>query len=111
MFQIVLPLAAPAVDVFALYGLLFLPWSSLALAWVALLLLQALTAAYALRLDRERLGPLWSLPFQQLVYRQVMYLVVVQSVVTAVVGNRLRWQRMVRTGEAAALVDSAPTGR
>ncbi|SCL16906.1 Glycosyltransferase, catalytic subunit of cellulose synthase and poly-beta-1,6-N-acetylglucosamine synthase [Micromonospora rhizosphaerae] len=111
VFQIVLPLAAPAVDVFALYGLLFLPWSSLALAWVALLLLQALTAAYALRLDRERLGPLWSLPFQQLVYRQVMYLVVVQSVVTAVVGNRLRWQRMVRTGEAAALVDSAPTGR
>jgi cellulose synthase/poly-beta-1,6-N-acetylglucosamine synthase-like glycosyltransferase/peptidoglycan/xylan/chitin deacetylase (PgdA/CDA1 family) len=104
VFQIVLPLTAPAVDVFALYGLVFLPWSSLALAWAGLLLLQALTAAYALRLDRERYGPLWTLPFQQLVYRQVMYLVVVQSVVTAVIGNRLRWQRMVRTGEAAALV-------
>ncbi|MGR6316654.1 bifunctional polysaccharide deacetylase/glycosyltransferase family 2 protein [Micromonospora soli] len=104
VFQIVLPLAAPAVDVFALYGLLFLPWSELALAWLGLLLLQAGTAAYALRLDRERFGPLWTLPFQQLVYRQVMCLVVVQSVVTAAVGNRLRWQRMVRTGEAAALV-------
>ncbi|MFG2165044.1 bifunctional polysaccharide deacetylase/glycosyltransferase family 2 protein [Micromonospora chersina] len=108
VFQIVLPLAAPAVDVFALYGLLFLPWSQLALAWLGLLLLQAGTAAYALRLDRERFGPLWTLPLQQLVYRQVMYLVVVQSVVTAVVGNRLRWQRMVRTGEAAALVGGAP---
>ncbi|MFE9691588.1 bifunctional polysaccharide deacetylase/glycosyltransferase family 2 protein [Micromonospora sp. NPDC005806] len=104
VFQIVLPLVAPAVDVFALYGLLFLPWSKLALAWAALLLLQGCTAAYALRLDRERFGPLWALPFQQLVYRQVMYLVVVQSVVTAVVGSRLRWQRMVRTGDAAALV-------
>ncbi|MEU4380538.1 bifunctional polysaccharide deacetylase/glycosyltransferase family 2 protein [Micromonospora echinofusca] len=104
VFQIVLPLAAPAVDVYAVYGLLFLPWSTLVLAWAGLLLLQALTAAYALRLDRERFGPLWSLPFQQLIYRQVMYLVVVQSVVTALVGNRLRWQRMVRTGEAAALV-------
>ncbi|MEV1315786.1 bifunctional polysaccharide deacetylase/glycosyltransferase family 2 protein [Micromonospora arborensis] len=104
VFQIVLPLTAPAVDVFAVYGLLFLPWSTLALAWAGLLLLQAATAGYALRLDRERYGPLWALPLQQLVYRQLMYLVVVQSVVTALIGNRLRWQRMVRTGEAAALV-------
>ncbi|MER7439954.1 bifunctional polysaccharide deacetylase/glycosyltransferase family 2 protein [Micromonospora avicenniae] len=108
VFQVLLPLTAPAVDVFALYGLLFLPWSTLALSWFGLLLLQALTAGYALRLDRERLGPLWALPLQQIVYRQVMYLVVVQSVVTAVIGNRLRWQRMARTGEAAALLT---TGR
>ena len=60
--------------------------------------------AYALRLDRERYGPLWSLPLQQFVYRQLMYLVVVQSVVTALLGSRLRWHRMVRTGAAAALV-------
>jgi hypothetical protein len=38
---------------------------------------------------------------QQVVYRQLMYLVVVQSTVTAVIGGRLRWHRMVRTGEAA----------
>ncbi|MGC4851926.1 polysaccharide deacetylase family protein [Micromonospora sp. DT4] len=102
--QVVLPLSAPAVDVFAVHGLLFLPWSTLALAWAGLLVLQAATAGYALRLDGERYGPLWALPFQQVVYRQVMYLVVVQSVVTALIGNRLRWQRMVRTGEVAALV-------
>ncbi|MFR9777763.1 bifunctional polysaccharide deacetylase/glycosyltransferase family 2 protein [Micromonospora sp. MS34] len=111
VFQILLPLTAPAVDVFALYGLFFLPWSSLVLAWVGLLLLQGFTAAYALWLDRERYGPLWTLPLQQLVYRQVMYLVVVQSVVTAVIGNRLRWQRMARTGGAAALVGAEPTPR
>ncbi|MFU8851002.1 bifunctional polysaccharide deacetylase/glycosyltransferase family 2 protein [Micromonospora sp. SL1-18] len=108
VFQVLLPLAAPAVDVFAVYGLLFLPWSKLVLAWLGLLLLQGFTAAYALRLDRERYGPLWALPFQQLVYRQVMYLVVVQSVVTALVGNRLHWQRMARTGEAAAMVPATP---
>ncbi|MGK5737433.1 bifunctional polysaccharide deacetylase/glycosyltransferase family 2 protein [Micromonospora sp. URMC 103] len=110
IFQILLPLTAPAVDVFALYGLLFLPWSTLALAWFGLLLLQALTAGYALHLDRERLGPLWALPLQQVVYRQVMYLVVVQSVVTALIGNRLRWHRMVRTGEAAALMTAGRAG-
>jgi hypothetical protein len=53
---------------------------------------------YAFRLDGERPGPLWSLPLQQLVYRQLMYLVVIQSVFTALAGSRLRWQRMERYG-------------
>jgi cellulose synthase/poly-beta-1,6-N-acetylglucosamine synthase-like glycosyltransferase/peptidoglycan/xylan/chitin deacetylase (PgdA/CDA1 family) len=104
LFQVLLPLAAPAVDAYAVYGLVFLPWARVAEVWFGFVLAQVLTAAYALRLDRERYGPLWTLPFQQVVYRQLMYLVVVQSTVAALVGNRQRWQRMARTGEAAALV-------
>jgi len=43
-------------------------------------------------LDRESIVPLWSLPLQQFVYRQLMYLVVIQSVFTALAlaGSRLR---------------------
>jgi cellulose synthase/poly-beta-1,6-N-acetylglucosamine synthase-like glycosyltransferase/peptidoglycan/xylan/chitin deacetylase (PgdA/CDA1 family) len=108
LFQVALPLAAPAVDVYAVYGLAFLPLWQVAAVWFGLLILQALTAAYALHLDRERYGPLWTLPFQQIVYRQLMYLVVVQSVVTALLGSRLRWHRMVRTGSAAALAATRP---
>jgi cellulose synthase/poly-beta-1,6-N-acetylglucosamine synthase-like glycosyltransferase/peptidoglycan/xylan/chitin deacetylase (PgdA/CDA1 family) len=104
IFQIILPLCAPAVDVFALYGLVFLPWYQMALAWVGLLALQTFTAAIALKLDHEPLGPLWTIAFQQVVYRQLMYLVVVQSAVTALIGNRLRWQRISRTGSAAELL-------
>jgi cellulose synthase/poly-beta-1,6-N-acetylglucosamine synthase-like glycosyltransferase/peptidoglycan/xylan/chitin deacetylase (PgdA/CDA1 family) len=103
-FQVALPLAAPAVDVFALYGLLFLPWYQMVAAWLGLLALQTFTAAVALKLDRESKRPLWTIAFQQIVYRQLMYLVVVQSAVTALIGNRLRWQRMTRTGSAAALM-------
>ncbi|WP_406284953.1 bifunctional polysaccharide deacetylase/glycosyltransferase family 2 protein [Embleya sp. NBC_00896] len=100
LFQVVLPLLAPVVDVFALYGLVFLDvWSTLAV-WAAFLLAQVLTAIYALRLDKEKLGPIWTLPLQQFVYRQLMYLIVIQSVVTAVLGSRLRWHRMHRTGSA-----------
>jgi cellulose synthase/poly-beta-1,6-N-acetylglucosamine synthase-like glycosyltransferase len=101
LFQVLLPLAAPAVDVYALYGLLFLPLFQVAAVWLGFLALQVLTAGYALRLDRERLGSLWVLPLQQLVYRQLMYLVVVQSTVTALTGMRLRWHRVARTGQAS----------
>ncbi|WP_236008719.1 glycosyltransferase [Actinomadura physcomitrii] len=42
--------------------------------------------------------PLWALPLQQFAYRQLMYLVVVQSVVTALLGARLGWHTIRRTG-------------
>jgi cellulose synthase/poly-beta-1,6-N-acetylglucosamine synthase-like glycosyltransferase len=104
LFQFLLPLTAPAVDAYAVYGLLFLPPAQVAAVWLGFLALQVLTAAYALRLDRERIRPLWALPIQQIVYRQLMYLVVFQSTVAALMGIRLRWQRMARTGSAADAV-------
>jgi len=101
LFQVLLPLTAPAVDAYAVYGLLFLPLPRVAAIWLGFLVLQLLTAAVALRLDRERYRPLWALPVQQVVYRQLMYLVVFQSTVTALMGIRLKWHRIVRTGSAA----------
>ncbi|MGH6654494.1 MAG: hypothetical protein ACRDVE_04735, partial [Actinocrinis sp.] len=55
---------------------------------------------YAFVLDRERPTALWSLPLQQFVYRQLMYLVLIQSLVTAALGTRLHWQRINRLGLA-----------
>ncbi|MFF4211053.1 glycosyltransferase [Streptomyces sp. NPDC001796] len=107
LFQVLLPLLAPVVDVFAVYGLVFLDPVRVVGLWLAFLLLQLVMGLYAFRLDGERPGPLWSLPLQQFVYRQLMYLVVIQSVFTAVSGSRLRWQRMERYGSLQA---PAPVG-
>ncbi|WP_211303942.1 bifunctional polysaccharide deacetylase/glycosyltransferase family 2 protein [Pseudosporangium ferrugineum] len=102
LFQVLLPLTAPMVDVYALYGLFFLDPLTVAATWLGFTAVQVATAAYALHLDGERWTPLWSLPLQQIVYRQLMYLVVVQSTVMALLGGRLRWHRMARTGAATA---------
>ncbi len=98
LFQILFPVLAPLVDLWALYGLVFLEPLPVLGAWAAFNAVQVVIAAYAFRLDRERLGPLWALPFQQVIYRQLTYLLVIQSVVTAVLGVRLPWQRIERTG-------------
>jgi hypothetical protein len=71
---------------------------------------QTLVTAYALHLDGERLRALWALPLQQFVYRQLMYLVIIQSVVTALTGARLGWHKLQRTGEVAAIADAGPIG-
>jgi peptidoglycan/xylan/chitin deacetylase (PgdA/CDA1 family)/glycosyltransferase involved in cell wall biosynthesis len=106
LFQVLLPLLAPVVDVAAVYVLMFNPGRA-AYMWGGLLLLQAITAVVAFRLDREPLRPLWSLPLQQVVYRLLMYLVLMQSMVTAVAGARLPWHKLHRSGHAAA---NAPIG-
>jgi cellulose synthase/poly-beta-1,6-N-acetylglucosamine synthase-like glycosyltransferase len=101
LFQVALPLLAPVIDVFALYGLLFLDPFGSAAVWFGFMAVQLVCAGYALRLDGERVRTLWWMPFQLVVYRQLMYLVVLQSVVAALLGSRLTWQRMKRSGTAA----------
>ncbi|MFF1919059.1 bifunctional polysaccharide deacetylase/glycosyltransferase family 2 protein [Streptomyces sp. NPDC058221] len=101
VFQMALPLLAPVIDVYALYGLLFRSGSDAMAVWLGFLAIQMFCAGYALKLDRERLWSLWAMPFQLFVYRQLMYLVVIQSVAAAVSGTRLKWQRMQRSGTAA----------
>jgi len=99
LFQIVLPLFAPLIDLFSIYGIVFLdPWAVLGF-WCVFTSLQLLLGWYAFRLDRESPRVLWAMPLQQLVYRQLMYLVVVESVLTAIQGSRLHWRPIARHGE------------
>jgi cellulose synthase/poly-beta-1,6-N-acetylglucosamine synthase-like glycosyltransferase/peptidoglycan/xylan/chitin deacetylase (PgdA/CDA1 family) len=110
LFQFLLPLLAPAVDVYALYGLVFLNPVTIAAIWLGFIAAQMAAGWYAFRLDRERAGALWTLPLQQFVYRQLMYLVVIQSVVTALAGAVLRWHKLDRHGSARVAAVPATGG-
>jgi cellulose synthase/poly-beta-1,6-N-acetylglucosamine synthase-like glycosyltransferase/peptidoglycan/xylan/chitin deacetylase (PgdA/CDA1 family) len=99
LFQIVLPIAAPVIDLFALYGILFGDPGRVLGYWVAFNLFQIAVAICAFRMDRESLRPLWAMPLQQFVYRQLMYLVIVESTMSALAGVRARWLRAPRTGD------------
>jgi cellulose synthase/poly-beta-1,6-N-acetylglucosamine synthase-like glycosyltransferase/peptidoglycan/xylan/chitin deacetylase (PgdA/CDA1 family) len=98
-FQILLPLLAPLIDLFALYGVIFTPPLPIIGYWLAFNAAQVLVAVIAFRLDREPLGPLWALPLQQFVYRQMMYLVVIESSISALIGVRAGWKHIPRTGD------------
>jgi peptidoglycan/xylan/chitin deacetylase (PgdA/CDA1 family)/glycosyltransferase involved in cell wall biosynthesis len=98
LFMVVAPLLGPLIDVFLLYGVVFGPTRKTLVAWLGVLALQGACAAYAFRLDRERTTHLVSFPLQQILYRQLMYVVLLQSWITALTGGRLRWQKLRRTG-------------
>ena len=99
LFQVLLPLTAPLIDLFAIYSILFLDPLPILAFWLVFNACQFVLAWVAFGWDLESRRPLWSLPFQQLVYRQLMYLVVIDSVLVALMGTHLRWHRQVRTGE------------
>jgi cellulose synthase/poly-beta-1,6-N-acetylglucosamine synthase-like glycosyltransferase len=97
-FHLLLPLLAPVMDMYVLYGFLVADAPLAAIVWTVFLLIQTASAGYALRLDGESLKPLWAYPLQQIVYRQLMYAVVIQSLATALHGTQLRWMSVRRTG-------------
>jgi cellulose synthase/poly-beta-1,6-N-acetylglucosamine synthase-like glycosyltransferase/peptidoglycan/xylan/chitin deacetylase (PgdA/CDA1 family) len=109
LFGVALPLLAPVVDIMLVYGLVFWELRDTLIAWLGMLALQVVTAAVAFRFDRESMRPLWRLPLQQFAYRQLMYLVLIQSATTALTGGRLRWQKLHRSGLGGPRTDISVT--
>jgi len=120
LFQIFLTVAAPLVDlaivsslIWALYGRAYHPveWSpddffrSL-FYWAAFIFLDLSAGALGMALERRApWGDLIWLPIQRFGYRQLMYYVVVKSVVTAIRGYRVGWGKLER--RATAVVGKA----
>jgi len=116
LFQIFLTVAAPLVDlaivsslIWAIYGRAYHPveWSPddffrSVFYWAAFIFLDL--SAGALGMALERRAPwkdlVW-LPVQRFGYRQLMYYVVVKSVVTAIRGYRVGWGKLERRATAA----------
>ncbi|WP_082526269.1 glycosyltransferase family 2 protein [Kitasatospora sp. MBT63] len=106
LYQLLMPLLAPAVDIYTIYGLIFLDPVNVLIVWSIYTALQVASCGRALRLDGESLGTLWSVPLRHIVYRQLLYLVVIRSVFAAILGSRLHWHRLERHGSAGAARDS-----
>jgi cellulose synthase/poly-beta-1,6-N-acetylglucosamine synthase-like glycosyltransferase/peptidoglycan/xylan/chitin deacetylase (PgdA/CDA1 family) len=98
-FQILLPIVAPLIDLYAIYGLIFTNPVPVIAFWLAFNAGQLVIAMAAFRLDRESMRPLWALPLQQFVYRQLMYLVIIEATISALIGARASWKHIPRTGD------------
>jgi cellulose synthase/poly-beta-1,6-N-acetylglucosamine synthase-like glycosyltransferase/spore germination protein YaaH/peptidoglycan/xylan/chitin deacetylase (PgdA/CDA1 family) len=115
VFQIFLTVAAPLVDlaivsslIWALYGRAFHPveWSPdnfvrAVFYWAAFIFLDLSAGALGMALERKAPWKdlIW-LPVQRFGYRQLMYYVVVKSVITAIRGYRVGWGKLERRATA-----------
>jgi cellulose synthase/poly-beta-1,6-N-acetylglucosamine synthase-like glycosyltransferase/spore germination protein YaaH/peptidoglycan/xylan/chitin deacetylase (PgdA/CDA1 family) len=115
LFQIILTVASPLVDLaivsslaWAIYGRYFHPveWSPddfirSVFYWAAFIFLDLSAGALGMALERRApWGDLVWLPAQRFGYRQLMYYVVVKSVLTAIRGYRVGWGKLERRATA-----------
>ena len=112
LFQVLLPLLAPLIDVFLVYGLVFLdPVKTLAGVGRACSPPAASARRIAFRLDREPLRLLWlaAAAADRLPAADVRGADPV--LVTALAGVRLRWQKLRRVGGLDSLLVTPQPGR
>ena len=109
LFMVLTPLLAPAIDIGMVYGVFFVDAYKTLAAWFAVLALQGVCAWWSFHLDKEKSWHLITLPVQQVIYRVLMYMVLLQSWITALTGGRLRWQKLRRTGEVGLDVTTGAT--
>jgi cellulose synthase/poly-beta-1,6-N-acetylglucosamine synthase-like glycosyltransferase len=119
LFQIVFQALAPLVDLQVFWalagaGLSWLfplhtahpvfqetnPLYTIGLMYGLFFLVELACSFVAFRFDRERMRLLWSLFWQRFAYRQLMYLVLLKSVLTALQGIPARWMKVERMGTA-----------
>lgn len=106
-YQIVFPLMGPFFDVSLIIGLLTQSTQQYQLIFTSFLLYTALDvfiSAVALRLDRKSLRQLWIILPQRLLYRQLMYYVIVRSAVHVLQGHLVGWSKLEREGTYLARV-------
>ncbi len=103
VFQLILPLTAPLIDLFAIYSIVFLDPMPILAYWLAFNVFQFTLAWVAFGFDNESRRDLWALPLQQFCHRQVSYLVVYDGVISALLGSHLSWRRIERTGDVGAV--------
>ena len=106
LFQVLLPLCAPMIDLFAIYSIVFLDPMPILAFWGAFNIFQLVLAWSAFGFDKESRLTLWALPLQQLLHRQISYLVVYDALISALLGSREGWRRLERTGDVELPVEA-----
>lgn len=98
VFQFLVPLFTPIIDLIFLAGLATGQFATLAGFYLAYLAMDYVAAFVAFRLDREKPGVLVWLLVQRLVYRVLITYVILKSLLAAIKGIAVPWNKLVRTG-------------
>ncbi len=102
LFQIIFPLFSPFFELALIVGLLADQYKLMLVSFVVYLLADLVTSAIALRLDKEKLSNLWVIIPQRIVYRQLMYYVIVRSFMNVLKGRLVHWGKLKREGSHLA---------
>jgi poly-beta-1,6 N-acetyl-D-glucosamine synthase len=100
LYQILFPAVSPFMDIAMVWALFAGNFAQLGLFYLLMIGIEFIAAAIAIDLERGNPRLLPWLFFQRFVYRQLMYYVVLKSLVAAIRGGAVGWGKFERTGTA-----------
>lgn len=103
-FQILFPLIGPLFDAALVVGLLNHQYHLILIGLVVYTAADLLMSGVALKLDGEKLWQLWLIAPQRILYRPLIYYVIVKSAVNVLKGNLVGWGSLKREGKHLAEV-------
>ena len=101
IFQFILPLMTPLVDLLLVVALLGGHWWQTFLFYIVFTAVDLIAAVFAYSYEHENISKLWYLIPQRIIYRQLMFWVLCKSYIAAVKGRLIGWGVLKRTGNVA----------
>ncbi len=98
IYQILFTAISPIMDVAVIWALLAGNFPNVIRYYLAMVIAEFLGAALAIWMDKNDWKLLPSLFIQRFVYRQLMYYVILRSIVAALKGGAVGWNKLERTG-------------
>jgi cellulose synthase/poly-beta-1,6-N-acetylglucosamine synthase-like glycosyltransferase/spore germination protein YaaH/peptidoglycan/xylan/chitin deacetylase (PgdA/CDA1 family) len=97
-FQFLLPIFSPFAELMMILGFIGGYFQQILVYYILFLLVDVIAAGIAISFEKERLTSLWILLPQRFVYRQLMFWVLVKSIIMALKGTLVGWGILKRTG-------------
>lgn len=101
LFQYFYQTISPIADILFIIALFSPNPEKAAIGFILFYLLDFVTALYAFRLEKESPKPLTSLFLQRILYKQLMTYVVIKSILSAIKGVTVGWNKLKRNGNVA----------
>lgn len=94
----IIPLFFPIVDFLSLFAIFWGNWDSVLGAYLMFTAFDFVYAASGFINEKGKLHLLIFLPLQRLFYRQIMYVIIIKSIIKAIEGTGALWNKVRRTG-------------
>lgn len=101
LYQVVFQSLSPLTDILFFLGIIGGHRIETVITYIVFFLIDLLITCYAFHLEGEKKRPLISLFIQRIVYRQLMTYVVYKSILSALMGVKVGWNKLKRLGNVA----------
>jgi cellulose synthase/poly-beta-1,6-N-acetylglucosamine synthase-like glycosyltransferase/peptidoglycan/xylan/chitin deacetylase (PgdA/CDA1 family) len=105
IYQLLMPLIAPLLDFLFILSIISGYFGTIFIYFIVFMIMDMLVGLIAFLLEKEDLKLILYLPFQRILYRQLLYIAVLKAALTAIKGTLVGWRKFERSGKVKVVLE------